>query len=206
MIIHRAPLPFPHWCVFVCCAQEMDSRKLSLFCNRGVLAACAWPLSLSTLPVIVVPTKLTTVSFGRWALQQTLTTVGYGDMCPGTGLGKLVACFWMVTSVIATCVITSFVTAKLTVDSFDVKGIETLTDVKGKLCIESEYAVVQKFVNVRRWDAMQCSMLDVAPRGGPSSLQRPPCSEVSAPRARRTRISTGSKSCSRGPTSVLRGC
>lgn len=108
---------------------------------------------------------------------------------------------------IAVCVITSFVTAKLTVDGFAVDGIASLDAVGGLLCIEAEYTIVQRFANVcsgptptRRATAAAC----FTSAGGVLRFSdRCACSQQSLLR-RSPPTSTGSTLCSRAPSSASR--
>jgi ABC-type amino acid transport substrate-binding protein len=52
---------------------------------------------------------------GLWWAAQTLTSVGYGDKAPVTPLGRLLACIWMVISLVLITSFTAVITTSLTV-------------------------------------------------------------------------------------------
>lgn len=52
---------------------------------------------------------------GAWWAITTFTTVGYGDLAPTTGKGKLFAASWMVSSLFLVSIFTAYVTSSLTV-------------------------------------------------------------------------------------------
>jgi hypothetical protein len=52
---------------------------------------------------------------GMWWAAQTLTSVGYGDKAPVTPLGRLLACIWMVISLVLIASFTAIITTSLTV-------------------------------------------------------------------------------------------
>ena len=56
------------------------------------------------------------LAFFGWSVV-TMTTVGYGDKAPRTGLGKVVGLLWMFISVIIIAALTGAIATKLTVDS-----------------------------------------------------------------------------------------
>lgn len=61
---------------------------------------------------------------GIWWAMVTMTTVGYGDKVPQTGLGKVVASFWMFGSILMFSTLTAFMSAALTNHDqhFDIEG------------------------------------------------------------------------------------
>ena len=64
---------------------------------------------------------------GFWWSAVTMTTVGYGDKAPETGLGKLIATVWMFTAVIIVSGFTATIASSLTVQKTQ-KGVEGLQD------------------------------------------------------------------------------
>lgn len=68
------------------------------------------------------------VASGFWFSAVTMTTVGYGDKNPKTLGGRLVALFWMFTSVVLVSVFTATITSLLTVKQLapTIRGLEDL--------------------------------------------------------------------------------
>lgn len=64
---------------------------------------------------------------GFWWAAVTMTTVGYGDRFPVTGLGRAIAMVWMFTALIVVSTFTAAITTSLTVGELD-SGISDLTD------------------------------------------------------------------------------
>jgi ABC-type amino acid transport substrate-binding protein len=72
------------------------------------------------------------IASGFWWAAVTMTTVGYGDKAPRTAGGRLVALFWMFTSLIIISSFTAAIASALTVGALDgpVKTIDDLRKVR----------------------------------------------------------------------------
>ncbi|MEE4302039.1 MAG: transporter substrate-binding domain-containing protein [Pseudomonadales bacterium] len=64
---------------------------------------------------------------GFWWAAVTMTTVGYGDRVPVTGIGRAIAMVWMFTALIVVSTFTAAITTSLTVGELD-SGISDLSD------------------------------------------------------------------------------
>ena len=68
---------------------------------------------------------------GFWWSAVTMTTVGYGDKAPVSGIGRFISIIWMFTAVIIISSFTASISAALTYDKLktDIRGIEDLRNV-----------------------------------------------------------------------------
>jgi ABC-type amino acid transport substrate-binding protein len=69
---------------------------------------------------------------GFWWSAVTMTTVGYGDKAPATGVGKFIATIWMFTAVIIVSGFTATIASSLTVQRthYGVEGLQDLARVR----------------------------------------------------------------------------
>ena len=79
-----------------------------------------------------------------WAL---FTFINGADEHPRQKSGRTVMVMLALSNMITVSIITSIISAKLTTASLSVSVIDKLADVKGTLCIESNYAVLSAFVD-----------------------------------------------------------
>lgn len=94
------------------------------------------------------------IGAGLWWSAVTMTTVGYGDKAPTTGLGRVIALVWMFAGLIVISTFTVAITTNLTVNKLDA----------------SIYGVDQPSLNVRMKATMASSSASVSPRSPNSSL------------------------------------
>lgn len=68
------------------------------------------------------------VAAGFWWATVTMTTVGYGDKAPKTGLGRAVALIWMLAAMIILASVTASIASSLTIERLDarIRGPEDL--------------------------------------------------------------------------------
>ena len=100
--------------------QFFSERRLSML-NRAVASGRILPyLGFFTLVItlisgtvvwILTPSGFDTFGDALWWAAQTVTTVGYGDVIPATGPGKVVAVFVMLFGVAAVSFTTAVVTS-----------------------------------------------------------------------------------------------
>lgn len=74
--------------------------------------------------------EVSTFEDSIWFVLQTITTVGYGDIIPVTGIGRLMGVISMFSALVLTSIITSVATFSL-IEKFR-KGTEALTEKTGK--------------------------------------------------------------------------
>ena len=81
---------------------------------------------------------------GLWWAAVTMTTVGYGDKAPRTGLGRALAFVWMFAAIVLIALLTAQVTASLTVSSLGglVRGPDDLARVRVGVIEESPAAAL----------------------------------------------------------------
>ena len=91
-------------------------------------------------------TKVSNPGYGVYWAITTISTVGYGDFTPVTTMGRTLASVWMIISVILVSIFTSILTSTFTSSQILSVPIDTLSAVKGGLCIEPDYPSVQEFV------------------------------------------------------------
>jgi voltage-gated potassium channel len=68
-------------------------------------------VSFGTLQHLVDPETIDTVWLGMWWATETVTTVGYGDVIPAQGLGKVIASVLMIGGLALFSVITGIITS-----------------------------------------------------------------------------------------------
>lgn len=68
------------------------------------------------------------IGSGIWWSMVTLTTVGYGDKAPRTGLGRMLAIFWMIAGIVVFSTVTAAIASALTVHQLQTRitGIHDL--------------------------------------------------------------------------------
>jgi voltage-gated potassium channel len=78
------------------------------------IIACVWIVAIVIFGVVehlVDPETFDNVWLGMWWATQTVTTVGYGDVVPGPGGGKLIATVLMIGGLSLFAVITGVITS-----------------------------------------------------------------------------------------------
>jgi polar amino acid transport system substrate-binding protein len=85
---------------------------------------------------------------GIWWSAVTMTTVGYGDKAPKTGLGRTISVIWMFTAVILISSFTAGIASALTVNKLEsnIKSLEDLRKVKvGTVALSSSASFLREY-------------------------------------------------------------
>lgn len=69
---------------------------------------------------------------GLWLALVTMTTVGYGDRVPRSGVGRALAGVWMLVSLVIASSLTAFLATALTLSQMDEPSIETAAELGGR--------------------------------------------------------------------------
>jgi hypothetical protein len=80
-----------------------------------------------------------------WAVT-TLTTVGFGDIVAHSPAGRFVTVAWTLTSFVAMSVLSSLLTSSLTSARLAAAPVDALRDVRGPLCVEAGYPLLDAFL------------------------------------------------------------
>jgi len=85
-------------------------------------------------------------TLSRGAYWGLMTFLNSSEEGPRMKSGRIVMIVYMMSNLISVSIITSIISAKLTTASLSVTVVDTLRDVKGTLCVESNYDVLRNFV------------------------------------------------------------
>ena len=87
---------------------------LSVLAILFVIGTAAWLIERKKNPESFNPNPIKGISSGIWWAAVTMTTVGYGDMTPKTLGGRLIALFWMFSSLLLISFIVAGISSTLT--------------------------------------------------------------------------------------------
>ncbi len=116
-----------------------------------VAALVVWRLERKHNPAHFGGAGLKGVGSALWWAFVTLTTVGYGDKAPITVGGRVVASFWMLTSVVLVSVFTGSIASTLTVSQLE-SGIEGPDDLHGRRVATVESSTSEVWLRERGID------------------------------------------------------
>lgn len=91
---------------------------------------------------------------GIWWSAVTMTTVGYGDKAPQTGIGKLIATVWMFVAIIIISSFTASISASLTVNDLSQKE-DSILDYKRKKIGTVQGSATEGWINDKFFSKMQ---------------------------------------------------
>ncbi|OHV31541.1 MULTISPECIES: potassium channel family protein [Pseudofrankia] len=88
--------------------QPLSARRAM----RVIIAATTLTVLVGGVVIRVVDARsVPNVGIGMWWALQTVTTVGYGDVVPGTAAGRLIGSFIMLESIAFLSIVTAWVTS-----------------------------------------------------------------------------------------------
>ena len=101
---------------------------LALFSILFVIGTFTWLIERKKNPKNFNPNPVKGIASGIWWAAVTMTTVGYGDMTPKTLGGRLIALFWMFSSLVLISTVIAAVASTLTISKIEplVAGPEDL--------------------------------------------------------------------------------
>lgn len=100
-------------------SKKMFFILLLLFSTLLTIGTITWLLEKKKNPKSFNPNPIKGISSGIWWAAVTMTTVGYGDMTPKTLGGRLLALFWMFSSLLIVSAIIAGVASTLTLAKMD---------------------------------------------------------------------------------------
>ncbi len=97
----------------------------------------------------IPPQLLPGLGQGIWLAIATFTTVGYGDIAPRSGIGKVLAATWMIVSLMIASSVVAGLASAMTYVQFQRSPITTVEDLKGRkvggIAGTSAFAFVQRY-------------------------------------------------------------
>lgn len=96
---------------------------LTVLCIVGTLI---WVVERKKNPEQFPPSPARGIANGVWFALVTMTTVGYGDRAPVTGLGRVISGVWMVIALISASSLTAGIATALTLAQLSTGGVESI--------------------------------------------------------------------------------
>jgi len=96
-------------------SRQIFYTVLALLLTLFLVGAITWLIERKKNPDTFHPNPVKGIASGIWWAAVTMTTVGYGDMTPRTLGGRLIALFWMFTSLMIVSAIIGSVASALTI-------------------------------------------------------------------------------------------
>ncbi len=102
-----------------------------LFLVLAAVGAAIWLAERKRNPEQFPARAAPGIANGVWLALVTMTTVGYGDRVPTTGLGRVMAGVWMLVSIIVTSSLVAFIASALTLSQLQRPAISSASDLRG---------------------------------------------------------------------------
>ena len=102
-----------------------------LFIWVAVVAHLIWAFERRGNPAEFPPNYMDGIDDGIWWSFVTVTTVGYGDKCPKSVLGRILGIVWMIVGVSLGSILTGFISNRFVELKSEVGGIHRISDLDG---------------------------------------------------------------------------
>jgi len=96
-----------------------------------VVAHLIWAFERRGNPAEFPPNYMDGIDDGIWWSFVTVTTVGYGDKCPKSVLGRIVGIVWMIVGVALGSILTGFISNRFIELKSEVGGVHRISDLDG---------------------------------------------------------------------------
>lgn len=133
-------------------SRQMFIIIFTLFLILLVIGASTWLLERKTNSKNFHPNIVKGIAGGIWWAAVTMTTVGYGDMTPKTLGGRLIAIFWMFSSILIVAAVIATVASTLTLAKMDPLVIEPDDLAKARIA-SIEKSISDRYLKNRKLEA-----------------------------------------------------